>query len=391
MPLDGVVAMTLAEKEVVINLNPDNVTKFTDANLATYDRLRVKEAYPRIFGTQSPPYLKYVGPKLVNVSDIELDNVQFEQTVRANINPKTPNVRDDIRFNGFNLAELGVFLVRLKNGKYLIMEGRSRSKLLREDFGITNVIADVFDVVDNDNKVGTVEAMANTIRFAIFMNSSKKPFGEASYEDIRNVIMWLIENGAIAKQPDTSAGRTALTNAITYELDFLSGGKLKPSQYDLIILDARDKALGYKSVISFPGGQDVEDHLNKLLGAERVAKDLANGIKYVPVAIFDEKMYPRMITETAKAPKSIKEIRFVMYMGVPKASDPEGSWLKDSGPGVGKHAGFKKRFDTFEEQILEIRFNGVRVDTSRIKIYGAIPQVRSLDKKYPMNRVYVYK
>ena len=384
MPLDGVVAMTLAEKEVVINLNPDNVTKFTDANLATYDRLRVKEAYPRIFGTQSPTYLKYVGPKLVNVSDIELDNVQFEQTVRANINPKTPNVRDDIRFNGFNLAELGVFLVRLKNGKYLIMEGRSRSKLLREDFGITNVIADVFDVVDNDNKVGTVEAMANTIRFAIFMNSSKKPFGEASYEDIRNVIMWLIENGAIAKQPDTSAGRTALTNAITYELDFLSGGKLKPSQYDLIILAARDKALGYKSVISFPGGQDVEDHLNKLLGAERVAKDLANGIKYVPVAIFDEKMYPRMITETAKASKSIKEIRFVMYMGVPSASDPEGSWLKDG-------AGFKKRFDTFEEQIAEIRFNGVRVDTSRIKIWGAIPQVRSLDKKYTMNRVYVYK
>ena len=374
MPLDGVVAMTSAEKEVVLNINPDNVTKFTKENLATYDRLRVKEAYPRIFGTQSPSYLKYVGPKLVNVSDIELDNVQFEQTVRANINPKSPDVRDDIRFNGFNLAELGLFLVRLQNGKYLIMEGRSRGKLLREDFDMTNVIADVFDVED----------MANIVRFALFMNSSKKPFGEASYEDIRNVIMWLIDNGAIAKQPDTIEGRTALTDAITYELDFLSGGKLKPAQYDLIILAARDKALGYKSVISFPGGNGVEDYLNDLLGAERIAEDLANGIKYVPVAIFDEKMYPRMITETAKAPKSIKEIRFVMYMGVPQASDPEGSWLKHG-------AGFKKRFDTFEEQIAEIRFNGVRVDTTRIKIWGSVPQVRSLDKKYPMNRVYVYK
>ena len=381
MPLDGVVAMTLAEKEVVINLNPDNVTKFTDANLATYDRLRVKEAYPRIFGTQAPPWLKYVRPKLVNVSDIELDNVQFEQIARANVNPKMSEIRDDIRFNGFNLAELGVFLVRLKNGKYLIMEGRSRGKTLREDFGITNVIADVFDV----------EVFANIIRFAIFMNASKKAFGEASYEDIHKAIMYLIENGAITKQPDTVLGHTALTDAITVELNYMSGGKLKPAQYDLIIHAAKDKALGYKSVISFPGGKGVEDHLNELLGAERIAKDLANGIKYVPVAIFDEKMYPRMITETAKAPKSIKEIRFVMYMGVPKASDPEGSWLKDSGPGVGKHAGFKKRFDTFEEQIAEIRFNGVRVDTTCIKIYGAIPQVRSLDKKYPMNRIYVYK
>ena len=374
MPLDGVVAMTSAEKKVVINLNPDNVTKFTDANLATYDRLRVKEAYPRIFGTQKPSYLNYVGPKLVNVSDIELDNKAFEQTVRANINPKGPDVRDDIRYNGFNLAELGVFLVRLKNGKYLTMEGRSRSKLLREDFGITNVIADVFDVED----------IANIVRFALFMNSSKKPFGEASYEDIRNVIMWLIETGAIAKQPDTVDGRTALKDAITVELDFISGGKLKPAQYDLVIHAAVDKALGYKSVISFPNGKGVEDYLNELLGAERIAKDLAEGIKYVPVAIFDEKMYPRMITETAKAPRSIKEIRFVMYMGVPQAFDPEGSWLKHG-------AGFKKRFDTFEEQIAEIRFNGVRVDTTRIKIWGSIPQVRSLDKKYPMNRVYVYK
>ena len=374
MPLDGIVAMTSAEKEVVLNINPDDVTKFTDANLATYDRLRVKEAYPRIFGTQSPPYLKYVGPELVNVSDIELDNKVFEQTVRANINPKGPDLRDDIRFNGFNLAELGIFLVRLKNGKYLTMEGRSRGKLLREDFDMTNLIADVFDVED----------IADIVRFALFMNSSKKPFGEASYEDIRNVIMWLIDNGAIAKQPDTVEGRSALTDAITVELDFIAGGKLKPAQYDLIILDARDKALGYKSVISFPKGKGVEDYLDELLGQERIAKDLADGIKYVPVAIFDEKMYPRMITETAKASKSIKEIRFVMYMGVPSASDPEGSWLKDG-------AGFKKRFDTFEEQIAEIRFNGVRVDTSRIKIWGAIPQVRSLDKKYTMNRVYVYK
>ena len=385
MPLDGVVAMTLAEKEVVINLNPDNVTKFTDANLATYDRLRVKEAYPRIFGTQSPPYLKYVRPKLVNVSEIDLDNKMFEQTVRANINPKGPDVRDDIRFNGFNLAELGVFLVRLKNGKYLTMEGRSRSKLLREDFGITNVIADVFDVEDNAGDTDTIESMANIIRFALFMNSSKKPFGEASYEDIRNVIMWLIDNGAIAKQPDTSAGRTALVDAITTELDFISGGKLKPAQYDLVIHAAVDKALGYKSVISFPKGKGVEDYLNELLGAERIAKDLANGIKYVPVAIFDDKMYPRMTSETAKVSNlPIKQIRFVMYIGVPSASDPEGSWITDG-------AGFKKRFDDFEKKISKIRFNNTEINDRDIKIYGAIPQVRSLDKKYPMNRVYVYK
>tara|TARA_R100001015_G_C4609694_1_gene164970 strand:+ start:76 stop:1200 length:1125 start_codon:yes stop_codon:yes gene_type:complete len=374
MPLDGITAMTSAEKEVVLDITLDKVTKFTKQNLATYDRLRVKEAYPRIFGTQAPPYLKYVKPMLVNVSDIEVDNVLFEQTVRANINPKVNDLKDDIRYNGFNLAELGVFLVRLGNGKFRILEGRTRAKLLREEFRITNVIADVFDIADE----------ANQIRFATYMNAQKKPFGEASYEDIRNVIMWLINNGAIAKQPDTSDGRATLRDAITCELNFISGGKLKPAQFDLIIHDAVDQALGYKSVASFPGGAKVEEHLEKLLGKERIKKDLENGIKYVLVAIFDEKMYHRMVAEVGKAPDSIKEIRFVMYMGVPSASDPEGSWLKHG-------AGFKKRFDIFEEKISKIRFNSSKPVSDRVKIWGLIPQVRSLDSKYPMNRVYVYK
>jgi len=373
--------MTSAEKEVVINLNPDSVTKFTDANLETYKRLRVKEAYPRIFGSQKPSWLKYLETQLVNTSDIELDNKMFEQVARANVNPKISDLRDDIRLNGLNLAELGIFLVRLKNGKYLPMEGRTRIKLDQE-FGMTNVIAEIFDETN----------LANIVRFAIFMNSTKKPFGEASYEDIKKGIMFLIEDGAIDKQPNTVQGRTTLTDDISEELDYMSSGKLKPAQYDTIIFDAIEKATGVKSVISFPNGVGAQDHLEELLGVEKVAEDLVNGIKYVAVAAFDEKIYKRMITETAKASKTIKEIRFVMQIGVPKASDPEGSWLKDG-------AGFKKRFDTFEEQIAEIRFNvatnsgkvGVQVDTSRIKIWGAIPQVRSLDKKYPMNRVYVYR
>ena len=47
--------------------------------------------------------------------------------------------------------------------------------------------------------------------------------------------------------------------------------------------------------------------------------------------------------------------------------------------------------DGFENKISDIRFNGVRIDDSRIKIYGAIPQVRSLADKYPMDKIYVYK
>ena len=181
--------------------------------------------------------LKYVAPKLVNVSDIALDNNYLEQIARANVNPKGPDLRDDIRFNGFNLAELGVFLVRLKNGKFLIMS-RTRTKYFIEDFGMTNAIADVFDV----------EEIADDL-FCIFMNSSKKP----SVNHLMKIFVRELCSSLklVQLQPDTSVGRDPYY-AIKDGSDFMSGGSSNPAQYDLIILAAIEKPLGYKSVISFP-------------------------------------------------------------------------------------------------------------------------------------------
>ena len=99
MPLDGIVAMTDAEKEVTLNLNSDTITKFTVDNFNTYNRLRVMEAFPRIFGSQAPNWLKYSHSGLVDISYIDMDNKQFEQAARVNVNPKMPEMRLDFKFN----------------------------------------------------------------------------------------------------------------------------------------------------------------------------------------------------------------------------------------------------------------------------------------------------
>ena len=163
MPLDGIVAMTDAEKEVTLNLNSDTITKFTVDNFNTYNRLRVMEAFPRIFGSQAPNWLKYSHSGLVNISDIDMDNKQFEQAARVNVNPKMPEMRLDFKFNGFSLAELGIMLAKVGNGKYIVLEGRTRLKLLIE-MGMTNIIAEIFEKT----------SLTNMVKFAIFMNSSKK-------------------------------------------------------------------------------------------------------------------------------------------------------------------------------------------------------------------------
>jgi len=371
--LNNIVKMTKAEQKVTIKVSSDSVNSFTEEDRKTYDSIRSKAAFPRIFGSQAPSWLISIGALVINVKDIITDNKYYEQIARENVNPKEPNIREDITLNGFSLAELGIVVAKANiKGKWIIAEGRTRYKFLVE-LGMTNIVAEAFEEM----------SISNMMRFAGFMNSSKKPYGEASIGDMRKIMLALIEGGEIASQPNTIVGRTALTDAIRYELEFIGASKLKPSEVDLLVYDGIEKATGVMSVISFPNGKGAQLRLEDLLGKERIAQDLAKGIKYVAVAAFDEKMYARFITETNKADRTIKEIRMVMQIGVPKSSDPEGSWLKDG-------AGFKKRFDTFENNISDIRFNGVRIDDSRIKIYGAIPQVKSLDSSYPMNRIYVY-
>tara|TARA_B100000287_G_C20655082_1_gene788294 strand:+ start:560 stop:1684 length:1125 start_codon:yes stop_codon:yes gene_type:complete len=371
--LNNVIKMTKAEQKVTIKVSSDSVNSFTEENRKTYDSIRSKAAFPKIFGSHAPNWLRSIGALLINVKDIITDNKYYEQIARENVNPKEPNIREDTTLNGFCLAELGIIVAKSPiKGKWIIVEGRTRFKILVE-LGMTNIIAEAFEEM----------SVSNMMRFAGFMNSSKKPYGEASIGDMKKIMLALIQSGEIAPQPNTVIGRTALTDTIRYELEFIGASKLKPSEVDLLVYEGIEKATGVKSVISFPNGKGAQEKLEELLGKERITQDLARGIKYVVAAAFDEKMYGRFITEVNKADRTIKEIRMVMHIGVPKSNDPEGSWIKDG-------AGFKKRFNIFENNISDIRFNGVRIDDSKIKIYGAIPQVRSLDSKYPMNKIYVY-
>ncbi len=86
------------------------------------------------------------------------------------------------------------------------------------------------------------------------------------------------------------------------------------------------------------------------------------------------------------------EIRAVVYVGVPSASNPEGDWLKTA-------KDFKKNWKQIVSWVLE-NFKYVNPDTKdedpgrivekTIKIYGAIPQIRSLDHSFPMDKLYVF-
>ena len=368
---NNVIEMNSSEKQVTVDLLPDSVTAFTKDNLNTLISIRSKEAYPMIYGTQRMRGIELCTTSLVDMDKVIVDNKYFAQLARATVNTKKPIIRDDITTNGYSLAELPIMVMRRKGGTFVIIEGRTRFEILQE-LGMKNIIADVFEET----------SMANLVRFAIFMNTTKKPFGEASVEDILKGILFLIETNEIKSYPDTVEGRQQLRDVIIFEMESISGRRLTESQKGEIVGKATDRSYGFKQIYSFPKGEGTFEWL--IEHGYNTEEDKENGILYVPVASFEEKIYKVMMTQQKKIDSNVKEIRYVLYLGTPNAAQPEKSWLD----GV---KDFGTKFNSYEEAVSNLRFHGTRIDNTLHKIYGGIPQITSLSKKYPMDKLYIYK
>ena len=75
----------------------------------------------------------------------------------------------------------------------------------------------------------------------------------------------------------------------------------------------------------------------------------------------------------------IKEIKLVGYVGVIKSDNPEKAWQDNFK--------LKEKVIEMEKELSKARFGGVIRRSPKIKLWGIIPQVYSLDNKYPMGKI----
>ena len=354
------------ETKVCINVASKGVTSFSKENLETFNSMFNPDSSPKIYGQQS--FVKYLHNDLIDINDIEDEHnseTVNSQRVRVGLNPQYEAIKTDITLEGFDLSEKPIMVFKLPNGKYEVGEGRTRLAVLKS-LGMTNIIANVFDVATTSDR----------IRFALMMNTIKKPYGAASEQDILQAIRSLISLGSIKSLKPTAENVLIMREAIEAELFIIAGKKLKPAQWNYIVEEGITDLTGVKMVSSFPMGNGVAKWLEKNGYTDN------REVMYVPVAEFLEKIYSKMLNLYKNYP-NIKEFKLIIYKGTLKASDPEKDWVDN----VLK---FKQTYDKFESTLSELRFRGAEVDTSRFKLYGAIPQVESLKKKYPMNRLVLY-
>lgn len=341
----------LKEDEIYVNLKKVNI--FTKEHLETLINLRVLSAHPHIYGTKTPKGVKYIETIIINTSEIDDNNKEFAQLARVGMNPEFKSISNDIKENGYSLAELPIAVQKQKNGIYVIVEGRTRYKELIK-LGVKNIIADVFQEM----------SLADALRFALSYNNNKKPFGKASFVDIKKGILQLIRYGEISTKSEIQDEVENLTT------------KLTASQISEIVFAGLSLATGEEQVKSFPDGRGSKEWLTSrgyVDSRERV---------YVPMSNYKEKSHAVMITNEKKYDDEVTEILYVVHGGSLNYMDFVNDWknnVKD----------FKKNFDKYEKDVLSLgRFD--KLSKSRHIIHGCIPMVKELEDKYPMDKIVLF-
>ena len=375
-PTKTIDQLTPEEQVYFVKVGKDNITKFTDTNLKTFEECRknFQNLEPYIYGARR--LLDYTGKTiLIPVSRTDSNNKYYNQIGRENVNPEEKNITDNMFENGFSLAErLPIMVVKLPSGKYLLIDGRTRFTILRVVFGMKNFIADVFECPMKDGKVDR----GKLIVFAIRMNNMNKPQGEASVADIKKAILFLIENGDIQKSDNTTVGRQKMVDQINYFLSdmFCNSKNLTLQNKDLIIYEAIEKLTGVPEVRSFPNGREVKEWFNKnnyTNNKERV---------YFPFAmVTPQAALNAMISAQEYLDKNpnVKELKLVGYVGVIKSDNPEKSWEDN--------LNLKEKVIAMEILLGRSRFGNAARTSPIIELYGIIPQVFSLQDKYPMGSI----
>lgn len=344
--------------EAELSVDVINVKHFTPNNLETLDNLRHREAHPRIYGSKTPKGIKYISTQVIDVKNIDSDNVSFNQGARVTANEALESIRGDITSNGYSLTELPICVMMLGNDKFTILEGRTRFYILRA-LGVQNIIADVFEQTTT----------ANALRFAVAQNSQKKPHGPASFPDVNKAILELIKMGEIDAQA------TNFVDLVSEEIIRITN-KLEPQEINRIIHNANDVVQGERTVFSYPKGEGVKEWL------ENHGYTDSREMMYHPVSTYDTKTMLAGIRQAKLFPERV--VNLVVHGSVLNPKDPAGDWIKNC-------KGFKLTFNSMMRDISNEFFNGAPLRMNQVCIYGAIPQVKALEDKYPMDRIYKFK
>jgi hypothetical protein len=339
--------------QIVVDVSVQS--KFTQENLDTSKHLVVEDSYPQFYGEDLPKSFKYVGRYIVDIDDIEWENkYENTQTARAGGgNPKHKEVKQDIREYGFKLKHPPIALRRLKNGKLVPLNGRTRKMILAE-LGVKNLIVDIYEI---ESGYTWSQFDDDSSQFGLIANAEHDPAGNLTLEDVYFECKLAIKKGWITKD----------INDIAARVNRMCGkGKFTKSKRDEITFRVYNhyRDSDEMSVLSWKTATSIRTWLDtrKYIDNDKVI--------YYPVS---HSTPSKGITGAAKMAfdNPGKEIRVIVHTSILTAFDIERCY-------VNRVKEFVIEWENILQKISSGYFNGKVRSNSPIKLYGAMPAVSTL-------------
>lgn len=326
-------------------VNIKNHGSFTEEDRITVKALLRREAFPQFYTNIEFKSLEYKDVILVDESLIERDIFGSSQTPREEgLNSEYDKLKQDITENGFRLYDKPIFVRRTQGGKFALVDGRTKDKILSER-KFKNRICVLVEIDSSDLEY-----------FSKRLNAGEgtSPAGLIKEIDIVKFIHREIESGNI-------------------ELD------------QLVILDSINKICGTgkfsskkRSDLSFL----IYNHVNSILTSNLIPVAWANNkevdswlistnyietptVVYLPYAA-SSPMKAVFAAAALSKEKPNKEIRVVIYVSKLIGYDLKDCYLK----AILK---FKDSWYDYMASLGRTYFANAKQSTDIVKLYGCVP------------------
>ena len=310
-----------------------------------------KLSYPNLYEPNSyNKSFKFIGRRLMDAGAISFHTGHgAEQDAReSGLSPEFDNLKTDIEEFGYRLYCTPIAIRKTPDGKYSLMNGRTRDKILR-DLKIKNRIVDVYECDDDA-----------ALKFGVASNNEQPPAGLATSNDIIHVAKKAITDGWLDNNYDDVYAWVSDACGTR----FVEGKRREMVNQITNHITAQEKGLKIRAWANSSEAEEwMKDHNYIDTNGRNPVRYIIASYSYASKTIF------RACAAAMDNPDA--EIRIVLHTGNLTAADIIKCYIK-------RVLNFKKEWNLKLSQISFAFFAGKSPLNNRIKLYGCIPALSEL-------------
>jgi hypothetical protein len=222
----------MKSKEMIVPIKKNG--SFTEDHLATAKSLARKSSFPQYYTNIVFKSLEYIDIDLIDADLIVRGGYGSSQSIRANgLNEKYAELKTDLLENGYRIYEKLIFVKPLLGGKFKLLDGRTKDKILTEK-NFKNRICVIVNIDDEEEEdyglllnSGEDSAPAGLNKLIDLINGANKRIDKGTLElDYDEIFKWI--NKVCGKGKFTGKKRSDLAWQIFHHQNAIQSSGLLP-------------------------------------------------------------------------------------------------------------------------------------------------------------------